>query len=345
MNRVMGEGNCWVLAGDEGKVTLWDTGDVFANHSAVGLFGLIDERGACRVEASFMVRLVKRLPLLGDDPKGNAYQAALLLALKELLGKYRPYRFLLLGMGAESPLAELLGSMMAEFHPGNRLVCVTEPNMRARERTSRGKGEGFGADETNRAAAASWEMWYEDLLLPTHAFDVAVVVGDDRRPLPAALWPKVAESVRLWGRLLVISREAEGEKFCCNVLGGERLRVTEDLSLYKATVSLAAENRIRELRPDWDVEQLISYLRQTIEEIAPVMEAADGPADAQPYIALIAEAEEVALLIYDRMRSVDIKYWLNRLKEALIEYHLQIGAWAAVAEPYRKAREELRSEG
>lgn len=345
MNRVMGEGNCWVLAGDEGTATLWDTGDVFANHSAVGLFGLIDERGECRAEASFMAHLVKSLQILGDDPEGNAYQAALLLALKELLGKYRPYRFLLLGMGAESLLAEILGSMMAEFHSGNRLVCVAEPDMRARERTSCGRGEGFGAEETNRMAAASWEMWYVDLLLPIHAFDVAVVVGDDRRSLPAALWPKVAESVRLGGRLLVISREAEGEKFCCNVLGGERLRIAGNLSLYTVINSLEAEKRVRKLRPDWDVEQLTSYLRQTIEEIAPVMEAADGPADAQPYIALIAEAEEVALLIYDRMRSVDIKYWLNRLKEALIEYHLQIGAWAAVAEPYRKAREELRGEG
>ena len=117
------------------------------------------------------------------------------------------------------------------------------------------------------------------------------------------------------------------------------------LSLYTATVSLGAVRRARALRPDWDVEQLTSYLQQTIEEIAPVMEAADGPADAQPYIALIAETEEVALLIYDRMRSVDIKYWLNRLKEALIEYHLQIGSWMAVGEPYRKAREELRGEG
>ena len=344
MNRVRSVGNCWVLTGDEGTTTLWDTGDVFANRSAVGLFGLLNERGECRAEDSFMARLAKRLGLLGDSPQETAYQAVVLLALKELLGKYRPHRFLLLGAAPESLLAEILASMMAEFHPGNRLVCVTEPSLRGGDHTPRRGEESFAAGEANGETTASWQMRYEDLLLPTQAFDVAVVVGDDARPFPAVLWPRVAESVRLLGRLLVISREAAGEKFCCDILGGERWPIGEDLSLYTVTVSSTVVSRARELKPYRDKEQLKPYLRQTIEEIAPVMDAADGPANAQPYIALIAEAEEVVLLIYDTLRSVDIKYWLNRLKEALIEYHLQIGSWMAVKESYRKVREELRGE-
>lgn len=331
MSRVTIEGNHWVLEGEDGgRAFLWDVADIFANHSAVGLLGMIDEQGTCRLEDSFTVRLYQNLSALGSGSEGTARQAAILLALKEMLAKYRPYRFLGVGMSAESTPARVLRENMRAFHAANRLFCVTEP----------------GAGSTAEGDTASWQMAYEDLLLPAQSFDVAIV--DDTmggRALPIEAWPKVIACLRAAGRLLVISPRAEWAAFFRDTLGsGDVFPVEGALCLYSAAVTPEGAQRAREATVEWEIGRLKAYLRQTVGKLAAVTEAGEGPEEVHSYIALTVEMEEIALTIYGELRSVDIKYRLSRFKEALINYSLHIGSWDKVQTAYQELRAEIQRE-
>ena len=330
MSRVTIEGNYWVLEGEDGgRAFLWDVEDIFVNHSAVGLLGMIDEQGACRLEDSFTVRLYQSLSALGSSPEGTARQAAILLALKEMLAKYRPYRFLGVGMSAESMPARVLRENMSAFHAANRLFCVTEP----------------GAGSTAEENTASWQMAYEDLLLPAQSFDVAIV--DDTmggRALPIDEWPKVTACLRTFGRLLVVSPRAEWAAFFRDTLGGgDVFPVKGTLCLYSATVTPEGAKRAREATAEWEIEQLKAYLRQTVGKLVTVTEA-EEPEEVRSYIALTDEMEEIVLAIYGELRSVDIKYRLSRFKEALINYSLHIGSWDKVQTAYQALWAEIQKE-
>lgn len=330
MSRVMIEGNQWVLEeNDGGRALLWNLADSFANHSAVGLLGMIDEQGACRLEDSFTVRLYQSLSALGSGPEGTARQAAILLALKEMLAKYRPYRFLGVGMSAKSMSARILQENMSAFHAANRLFCVTEP----------------GAESTVEENTVSWQMAYEDLLLPERVFDVVIVdETTGRRVLPIEAWPKVTACLRTFGRLLVVSPRAEWAAFFRDTLGGgDVFPVKGTLCLYSATVTPEGAKRAREATVEWEIEQLKAYLRQTVGKLVTVTEA-EEPEEVRSYIALTDEMEEIVLAIYGELRSVDIKYRLSRFKEALINYSLHIGSWDKVQTAYQALWAEIQKE-
>ncbi len=330
MSRVMIEGNQWVLEeNDGGRALLWNLADSFANHSAVGLLGMIDEQGACRLEDSFTVRLYQSLSALGSGPEGTARQAAILLALKEMLAKYRPYRFLGVGMSAKSMSARILQENMSAFHAANRLFCVTEP----------------GAESTVEENTVSWQMAYEDLLLPERVFDVVIVdETTGRRVLPIEAWPKVTACLRTFGRLLVISPRAEWAAFFRDTLGGgDVFPVEGTLCLYSAAVTPEGAKRAREATVEWEIEQLKAYLRQTVGKLVTVTEA-EEPEEVRSYIALTDEMEEIVLAIYGELRSVDIKYRLSRFKEALINYSLHIGSWDKVQTAYQALWAESQKE-
>lgn len=330
MSRVMIEGNQWVLEEDGGRALLWNVADSFANHSAVGLLGMIDERGTCRLEDSFTVRLYQSLTAFEGGPDGTARQAAILLALKELLVKYRPYRLLGVGMRAESMAARVLREHMIAFHAANRLFCVTEP----------------GAESTVEENTVSWQMAYEDLLLPERVFDVVIVdETTGGRALPIDAWPKVTACLRTFGRLLVVSPRAEWAEFFRDTLGGgDVFPVKGTLCLYSATVTPEGAKRAREATAEWEIAQLKAYLRQTVGKLATVTEAAEEPEEVCSYIALTDEMEEIVLAIYGELRSVDIKYRLSRFKEALINYSLHIGSWDKTQTAYRELWVEIQRE-
>ncbi len=321
MSRLFIDGSCWALSLPEGgRYDLWDTGDLFANHSAVGLLGMLDENGFGDVAHSFMARLHGDVTAL--EGAGLTRQIMLLLTVRALLHKYRPYRILYVSGMPNASLAERLADRIAEFHKKNRLYCLTDTAVPP------------GLTEK----AAVWHTDWEDALLPQRTFDVILLERADR--IPAAFLEPLLLGLAPFGLLLAeASPPLLASALRQRLPEARALPLTDDSPLFIHTITPEEWRANQADTVDYAVTRLKEHIAALMASIAP---PAEKSLPSRDYLAAAAEIEDSVLAIYGTLTSVDIKYLANRLKEAAIDAHLGIGTAEKAGTAWTKLDEEMR---
>lgn len=291
--------------------------DLYGNHSTMRMHELqADSEDA--VDYPFARQLVK---IMKGPTGSNAYRSVCFRMAALLLEKQRDCRVLLLGDGNWEWL-ESLDTLLKEFNPANRLYVYHEQ-----------AGEPLPGLVDCRGT-------YRDLLLPQRQFDL-VFMDDAAGNLPIAkeFWEKVVLSLKVCGSLWMFSARPV---FYDSVPEPLRLR---HLYSFGAGVRLL-EYRLR--LSDWQAVYADTMEAAVGQLMAAVSDGLHALGDCltvsvEQYDTLIEQAtllEQYVLALYPQLDSIDIKYRLNRLKEAMIGFRLGQVEQSEVRMAYQRVGEE-----
>lgn len=321
MSHVTIDGNSWVLQTDDGTQTeLWNASDLFSNHSGVGLMGMLDKHGECKVEESFMVRLYRDMAQLADTFNGTARKAAMILILKAMIRKYRPFRVLWLGSGDCTDYAEVLGKYMRELHEGSRVYRMTEKTEEPRE---------------NMPLTVAR---YEDMIFPEGKFDAVILDAEGASGPADRTCIELICALKPFGRFFSIQNYNFPQGVFEKLFDESSCYDTDRTTLYVAAATPAAIRKAQDETTAGAVRQLKAYVRAAA---ASWKIATREAADVEGILAQVNEAEDIVQTIFAELESTDIKYRLARFREALMDYQLEIGDLKTVREAYSALREEM----
>ena len=321
MSTIRLEKNELVLLDDARKRhVLVNVFDLYGNHSAMRMHALQEDSEAA-VDYPFTRQLAK---VIGESTVSNAYRSVCFRMASLLLEKQRDCRVLVLGDGNWEWLASL-DTLLKGFNSANRLYVYHEQ-----------AGESL-------PGLADCRVNYCDLLLPQRQFDLVFL--DDAAgnlPIEKEFWEQVVLSLKTYGGLWMLSarpvfhdsvpeplQSRHGYSFGDGVrLSEYRLSVSGWQAVYADTLEAAAG-------------QLTKGVSIGLQALGDCLMVPAGQYDA--LIEQVDLLEQYVLALYPRLDSLDIKYYLNRLKEAMIGFRLGQGEQSEVRAAYQQVCEEWLS--
>ena len=320
MSTIQLEKNDVVLLDDAGKRhILVNLFDLYGNHSAVRMHKLLDDEKNT-VDYPFAQSMSM---VMSEQTEKNIYRSVCFRIASLLLEKQRDYRGLVLGDGASSWL-RVLAELLHVFNPDNSLY-------RMHQKPAEPIGD-----------IKDCSLAYADILLPRSQF--CFVLFDDTAenlPLTAAFWEQVLLSLKPYGAFWVISSRAGFRSSLPEQLGrAAEYFFADGLKLVEYRMSAARWQTVYEDTMDYAADQLAEQVLQGMQVLGECLLV-----PREQYDALIEEAvhlEQYVLVLYPQLDSLEIKYHLNRMKEAMIGYRLGQRELAEVQEAYRLVFEEWR---
>ena len=285
--------------GQRGPILLADLGD-FKSNASRALWHYIDEnRSVVWVMRDNLQNVIHYIE--GEDIPGSSLQAlAAVLMIREFFQKYRQRRILQMFSGKrENRVMISMSKLLPIFHDENLLYAVSPE---------------IEAPFPDHVIPIRAECG--NLPLPTGFYDVIFCEGGQRMDeIYLALRP---------GGLCLMALSPK-EKLSSGIPGMEVFSDREGNRLLSLRWTEEFYNILKEKSFQGEIlrrKKLLSYLYS---EIGANMESLffskeDSLMDAM--IARVSLAEDTILPIYEEMRSDDIKYLMNRLKESLIEFRL-----------------------
>ncbi len=310
---------------DDGHMeTLLDLWDLYANSSNVAMHMEEESEGKESISYPFAELM---LPLLGLNQKTGKKALGdniFFGAAKLFLRKHQAYQMLVIG---EIPweTADYFGMVMRVFHKKSCLYWMK----RNHERSS-----------TN---FVSMMMPYEHLLLPQNFFQ-HVFIGDlgelgfsDFRKF----FDQLILSMKVYGQVTAVCSSQLERYLSIRNIEGKNYNLEKTYVIF--TVSKELQMALHEDTIEFAVGTIFDTVCEKVHTIKEVMMERLSE-DYDIVVQGAKEIEELLLAIYSFLESQEIKYIVNRWKEALIQYRLQLGNKTDIQIWYDRLYHELEKE-
>jgi len=319
----------FLIDGHKKKTALLKIYDPYNNYSSVPMFEIEDG------QKFPLYDLLMSIANDFDRVNKSATQALdktevmlpLLLVTKSLLSKHRDFKALEIGCG-NGVLSGPLSRLLQPFNRNNQLICVTDTMDADSHRFWLEKVALFGAEEIVSLAAAG----YDDALFPKDHFDVVIINGSVPFDEPAKIIYNAINCIKNNGLLIAVSAGQYLLSSCFQVIfdncteyyldsASSVLVKTMDTKDKHTAYKRTDEYKIKTLKPK--IASTFVSLKETVDSLweADYLNG-DNDDRIDEKIRMVMRAEDDVLAIFGHLVSLDIKFNISDLKEALISYRL-----------------------
>lgn len=278
------------------------------NHSAISSYGKNKKMETVDFLIKWIIPLYKEYRDL-DLQNADAYLVIWFLVVQELINKYRYLKILEIG----SNMTSLLSESLKHFNESSFLVCILH---RSQVSDNCSKNVSYVIDQNN---FLPFEKNYFDL----------VIVEDDSRLSNIVVFDRIVKAIRNQGLILIVGNLcSKNTKILMKKYVFFVYRISEKkVILFKKISSLEKKNAIEQL-PEVKIEKIKFRIRNDLFSIGNKVKGfnlLETEEELDKLIKMVNDTENLVCEIFSQLISIDLKYNLNLLKEALINYRLKLG--------------------
>ncbi len=332
MSLIKFENNQFVFIDDnDNKIELFNAVDPLSNNSHLPSHEVLDDGKTVYPLFDDMISYIDEFDKINEDVMGGLLKQTVILSIflvtRELLKKQRDLKVLEIGCD-KGVLSYYLAKVLSRFNANNRLVCVTDSMGNECDNYWFDKILLSGAGDIVSLVTTE----YNNAILPNDYFDIVIINGSVQFAEPAAVIRNAVNSVKNTGLLVCLSERQYLLTSCLQIAVGKSTVYNQDEASTILSKTIDEKDKLYAYKQTNEFI-LSDYKEKIVDALVPLKAmiknlnkpqylTADNDAEIDEKIKLIAQAENDILTIYSKLSSLDIKFNINELKDALIHYKL-----------------------
>lgn len=310
---------------------LIDFFNLLGNHSNVPFHGISSDGKTFDVLFDYLCTFIDEF----DDVNKNVIGGlniqtiilSILLTTKELLKKHRNFRILEIGCN-KGVLSYYLCKLLKRFNVNNRLICISDSMGAGCENTWFEKI--ILTDAAEIVTLVTTE--YNNDFFPNDYFDVVIINGSVRFAEPTEIISNAANFTKNAGLLLCLSENQYLLNSCFQVAVDHCTEyvLNGTATVFSKTIDKVDKEVFYKLTDEYKISNYKTNIRKNLLLIKTTVENlgsidylnAENDAEIDTQIKLIMQAENYVLAVYSELNSINVKFEVNELKEAMIKYRI-----------------------
>jgi SAM-dependent methyltransferase len=296
------------------------------NHSNVPTHQLKADSSYDGVFAKWLASLLSQFDVVNQNVSEGLTNISVFLSvffvIKQLMEKHRDYKVLEIGCD-NGVLSYYLANVLKHFNPHNQLVCLTEVQQDSSADLWLDKIMASKAEDI----VSRFTTDYLNAFLQKDIFDIVIINGSVCYENPSAVIFNAINCLRNGG-LLICSPNKQyylSEIFEALVDNYSEYAIDNASSVFTKTIEKKEKWTVYRQSKEYkylackkDAIALLSSINEEIQELG----TSEGPRNLDNAIRQIGHAEDDILAIYSRLNSLNIKFEISELKEAMINYRI-----------------------
>lgn len=288
------------VSSDDEKIELLDVQDFYGNYSGAPLLVALKENdGKIRTHLLLAEMISEIIPVFKNNDKKEKivfFRTAYTLMSRANCGR-------ILYAGNNGRLLESISKLKDFFHPNAEIYWINN-NLK---------------NDSSMDNIKILSMKYEDIILPSNFFDIIVAEFTDGNNIDYLKTVLINASTK-WATNIYLSNMNEYKKII-DGMSGYKIYSVGKYHIYEVVIS----KKIKESTEEENVEHAVRTIQDTIRSSLLSLESEMCSVTVDKYgelIANVSELEQYVLNIRPYVICTDISYYINRLKESMIEYRL-----------------------
>lgn len=252
----------------------------------------------------------------------NSVYLMVIFVIKQLMEKHRDYKVLEIGCD-NGVLSYYLAIVLKHFNPHNQLVCLTD--------VQQDSSEDLWLDRIAKSNAGDivsrFTTDYTNAFLEKDFFDIVIINGSVSYEDPKAVVFNAINYLRNGG-LLICSPNGQyylSDFFEASVDQYSEYKYDDVTSVFTKTIGQKEKTIVYRQTDEYkyleckkDIVGILAGIDKEIQEFG----TSKSSCNLDDAIRQIARAEDDILVIYSSLNSLNIKFEISELKEAMINYRL-----------------------
>jgi ubiquinone/menaquinone biosynthesis C-methylase UbiE len=271
---------------------------------------------------------------------GLVYLITSLLTVQQLVRKQRDFHVLEIGCDPGA-LSVLIAEILKHFNSNNRLICVSE------EQVNTEQDIWLQLMSTSSAAdiVSRYIGDFTDLPFRENYFDIVIINGNTQFAQVEKVFQQAALVLRNQGTLYGISEQRPDVDVAWSKMLGaaDCYPVDEETVVYAK--QLSAKNR--QVLMAQTTQNKFSKIKETVNDNLTIIKNSVfnlnnlTKNELDKTIGVVSQTEDQILKIFNQLISLNLKFYLNELKEALINYRLELGEKTVLEKVCRQRYQQL----
>lgn len=252
------------------------------------------------------------------------YLVTSLFIIQQLVNKQRNFRVLEIGCD-NGVLSVLIAEILKHFNSDNRLICVSEEQVNTeQDQWLKLMSTSSAIDIVSRYIGDFTELPFRE-----NDFDLVIVNGTMQFVQAKSVFEQAALVLRNQGILYVIAElqtdlfalSSESLKNSSNYLINETTTVFfKKLSRADRKALITHTSQIKVFKTKRTIIDNLNIIKEPIINLSNLTAI-----ELDEIIKIVSRTEDLVLNIFNQLISLKLKYYLNELKETLINYRLNLG--------------------
>jgi ubiquinone/menaquinone biosynthesis C-methylase UbiE len=274
---------------------------------------------------------------------GLVYLITSLLTVQQLVRKQRDFHVLEIGCDS-SALSVLIAEILKHFNSNNRLICVSE------EQVNTEQDIWLQLMSTSSAAdiVSRYIGDFTDLPFRENYFDIVIINGNTQFAQVEKVFQQAALVLRNQGILYGISEQRpDVEAAWSKMLGAsDCYPVDEGTVVYAKQLSAKNKQMLIAQTPQNQFSKIKSIISNNLAIIEDHIFNLNHltAVELDNTIKVVSQTEDQTLKIFNQLISLNLKFYLNELKESLINYRLELGEKTFLEKTCQQRYQQLMQE-
>lgn len=278
--------------------------------------------------------------LVGDEV---TYLVTSLLIVQQLVKKQRNFRILEIGCD-KGAFSVLIAEILKHFNLNNRLVCVSE------EQVNTEQDIWLQLMSTSSAAniVSRYIGDFTELPFKENYFDLVIINGTTQFLQAERVFQQAALVLRNQGILYGINEQRPDMDVAWSKMLGDSARylVDEETAVYAKQLSAKNKQMLIAQTPQNQFSKIKSIISNNLAIIEDHIFNLNHltAVELDNTIKVVSQTEDQTLKIFNQLISLNLKFYLNELKESLINYRLELGEKTVLEKNCQQRYQQLMQE-